>query len=507
MAKSNLAVLMSMYTVTPQMLSEAVGADITLISRWRTGRRRLVAGRRWVHDIAAWFIRVDEQEGQGRLAALLRIFYPAEDFAPPAAYQAATEKWLSVRLQTEDEYAERRDRQISPLLRPGEAAQAFTKAVEPVAPLVVYGEKDTRAAILDMLDKALDLPEADSIRFVCPEGLALITQNANFSAKVMGKMNLLFQRGFRLEAILTADYKMSEVSAFSGMWLSAHLKGYVRSFYSNDFYSDHSIRMLAVFGDKIAARVVYDEMTGLRGEFYYNSPAIKGLLKEQEAYCNGAGMRFHYDFFRNPEDYLSKGFAEITGDCYVITRLPHVGIRGDHLVDRLNLSAAEADRFRGQFGALLTGPADLGDGASFYHILCPEDIERALDKPRHRIMPSSDIFGRRVYMSTQALVEQLVLMRRLLKNQSNYNLCFLPESFFEGVGLELAIYGKQAAIGWIAGECSTACKDPTHVAILQGYASLQWNRIPGMAKTKGAALKRLNAWLRRAKNFGYEVED
>ena len=506
MAKSNLAVLMSMYAVTPQMLSEAVGADITLISRWRTGRRRLVADRRWVRDIAAWFIQVDTQEGQGRLGALLRIFYPAEPLSAPDAYQAAVEKWLAMRGQSEEEYAERRDRQIAPLLGSSDGAKAFTQGGEPV-PLVSIGEKDTRAAILDMLDKALDLPEADNIRFVCPEGLALITQNINFSAKVMGKMNLLFERGFRLQAILTADYKMSEVSDFSGQWLSAHLKGYVRSYYSSDFFADNNVRMLAIFGDKIAARIVYDETTGLRGEFYYNAPGIRALMKEQDAYCNGAVMRFHYDFFGNPEDYLARGFNEITGDCYVITRLPHVGIRGDHLVDRLNLSDAEAERFRKQFGTLLTVPADLGDGASFYHILCPEEIERALDKPRHRIMPSSDIFGRRVYMSTQTLVEQLVLMRRMLKNQGNYNLCFLPESFFESVGLELTVYGKQAAIGWIAGESATVCKDPNHVAILQGYASLQWNRIPGMAKTKGAALKRLNAWLRRAKNFGYEVED
>ena len=408
MSKSNLDVLMSTFSITPQQLSIAISADITLISRWRTGKRRLVPGRHWIEAIAAYFVEIDTSEGKERLRAILAIFYPADNMATPEGLRTTLEKWLAVRGQADGDYAERRDRQLRQLLAVGDDGQPLRRLLEAGAPYITHGQQSTRVAILDMLDKARGLPEPPGIRFVCPEGLALLTQDASFGRNLMNRLEPLFAAGSRLHVALTVDYKMSEVSAFSGRWLSSHLKGYIRSYYNDDFFSPHNMHMMAVFGDKLCFRVLEDSANGVRGEFYFNTPQIAEFSRETERYFSVSRMRFHYDFFKSPDGYLVDGPGEITSDCFLMTRLPHLGVRGRDLLHRLNLTDEEIAYFEDEYSILLTCPENLEPGNRFFHILSSDDIERALDKPRHRVQPPGDIFSRRVYMTIQVLVNQLV---------------------------------------------------------------------------------------------------
>ena len=68
-----------------------------------------------------------------------------------------------------------------------------------------------------------------------------------------------------------------------------------------------------------------------------------------------------------------------------------------------------------------------------------------------------------------AAVDRLVLLKELIKAYPLYEVCFLPESAFEKITMQLACWGDRATIGWIAGGKSTACKDYTNVNALIGF--------------------------------------
>ena len=108
-------------------------------------------------------------------------------------------------------------------------------------------------------------------------------------------------------------------------------------------------------------------------------------------------------------------------------------------------------------------------------------------------------------MATQALVDQLILMKKMLEEHKNFEVCFLPDSQFKRLTMQIACWGDVAAIGWIAKGKSTACKDYTNTNALTGFCGSIWDRIPSMLKGRSLAIRKINTWLKKAKKYGYAV--
>ena len=86
---TNLALLMEWARVTPKELNRALGIDPSLISRWRTGSRRLPAGSRWCGRLTEYFLQVRRDEVTALMARVsplgLSQGQPAEELL---------ERWL-----------------------------------------------------------------------------------------------------------------------------------------------------------------------------------------------------------------------------------------------------------------------------------------------------------------------------------------------------------------------------------------------------------------------------
>lgn len=506
--QSNFAVLMDLLGVSPQQLAVEIGTDTTLVSRWRTGGRKLVAGRHWVKKIAVYFIQLDaaERKANGKtILKLLTAFYPADAVDDAAEQQQLLERWLCAPNQFTDIYQKRRTQILSeafsaPKAGAQEAARPI-RADDGGVQLLATGQKAVREAILEMIDKSLDLPAPCQIWFVCPEGLNLLTEDETFGTLMMNRLMRMFKFGHRLNVVLRTDFKMSEVSYFSGRWLLAHLLGYVQSFYYDDFRKIKDHPMMAVFENKIAMRVQADKRIDVKGEFTYGGTAPAALLKELEPYFDLSTRRFHYDLFTNPKAFL-RDISRITNDSYQFAAVPLFSLRGEAQLNELNLADEERALIKAEFALMLRTPESLpGD---VYHIYCIDEIEKALDAPRRMVPELQQMLGHRVFMPTQQLVDNLQELHRLNQNP-NFHLCFLTAQQLERLGMQLCVWGNEAAVGWLPHGSSTACRDFITVGALHGFCATIWNRIPGLARSKSAANKKLNAWLKRVKKFGYTV--
>ena len=141
-----------------------------------------------------------------------------------------------------------------------------------------------------------------------------------------------------------------------------------------------------------------------------------------------------------------------------------------------------------------------------FHIFCEDMIDEAIDGAWHLCRPFSEICGRRLYLSTRGLAEQLDEMRRTLERRPSYQVCFVPHERFDRLGMELVVWGSDAAVGWAAGRQSAACRDYPNVAALHGFCATVWDKIPPAQRSRKAALKRLERWLVRAKRLGIPLE-
>lgn len=516
--KTNFAMLLRLLGARPRDICEAVGADKSLVSRWCNGKQKLMPGHGWVDKVADYLLLLDGRLRDPVLREVLAAYYPDEALDAPELRRDMLLGWLA----TAGHLPAQRQTDT-----PGLAGLVMAKAAQlaaqqepprpteappplPMKNAVVYGKEGVQGATLQFLDLVLAQPEPQQFTFVCPEGLDMYTRDVKYGEVLMDKAMEVFEAGHTLNVVLRTDYKMTDVSAFSGRWLVAHLLGYIHSYYFDEFNKTYGDKMLlAVKGHM--AMVVSDAKEKDRSSVYttllFDRDSIDAVCKEIEDYRQRSRQRFQYHFFEQPDGYL-RGVRPLTDRAhYQFARLPHFGIKGaERGQEDFSISDVEREKLLLDFGPLCVPVSYYEAQTPVRHLYCEEDIEDALLKSRHVCPELTAMLGRRVVMTTQTLVNRLALLKKMLEQHGNFEVCFVRDEHFQRLTLQIACWGDVAAIGWIAGGKSTACRDYTNTNALTGFCESIWDRIPGIMKSRRAALRKLDIWLKKAAKYGYRVE-
>ena len=179
---TNLALLMEWARVTPKELNRALGIDPSLISRWRTGSRRLPAGSRWCGRLTEYFLQVRRDEVTALMARVsplgLSQGQPAEELL---------ERWLGESMGSWE------DRDALLALSRNQGGRGGKRLRPPDAgPL--SGDGAVRKLLVEFLDGVLAQPGSGEIVFFCSEGLELYTGRA-IPPGAPGKAPGPFQKG------------------------------------------------------------------------------------------------------------------------------------------------------------------------------------------------------------------------------------------------------------------------------------------------------------------------
>jgi hypothetical protein len=316
----------------------------------------------------------------------------------------------------------------------------------------------------------------------------------------------MFEAGHRMGVVVRTDYRVSDIAEFSGRWLVAHLLGYVRSYYYDDFVASSRDKILAAVPGVMAGRVSETEDGQLYTAIWFDQRTVEEIQSEIEQYRDKGRQRFHYHLFEQPDEFLRGVHPLPDRPHYQFARLPHFCVAGEESFGAdFGLHDDEMDKVRLDFAPFLSRPDSFTPDVSARHVFCEEDIEAALLKNRHRCAELTTILGRRVFMQTQTLVDRLLLVKKLLEECPHYDVCFLRDEHFRKLTMQIAAWSDTAAIGWIAGGKSTACRDYTNVNALFGFCAAVWDKVPGMMKSRRAAMSKINTLLKMADKYGYVV--
>ena len=501
--KTNFSMLLELYNISGANMARMTGADRTLVSRWTNGTRRLMPNNKWASLVSNVFLAADENPDKRFLPALMRLAYPENNFS-----KEDTRKnlicWLCVKEQTRPDNIEKRSILQTLLLSSdknlAETPDAGLKSS--ILSRVTNGISEARETLLALTDYLETVSEPVRIIFICPEGIDMITREPEYGFLLLGKMTALFKRGFSLEVVLRTDFKMSDVSSMAGPWLVAHLMGYIKSWYYDDFRKIEADRMLISAGDYFSTRIYGNDW---RCEVSSNEDEMQNTKDVCMNYIKRSKMRFHYEFFQKPDGYLLNMPIHESSAVFLFQRLPHFSIGGKTLIKRVGLNEKDSEKIFEQFTPFFIAPDELSPEAEIYHILCINDVEDALDQQKHLCHAISDMAGRKVFMSTQTLTEQLVELWRLCKEKHNYHLCFMNSEVFDKIIMEISVWDSCAAVGWIQGGRSTVTKNYTNTSTLLGFCQVVWDKIPRLFKSKITANRNLKKLLNRAKRMGYDV--
>ena len=509
---TNFAHLLTLLGARPADIVAELGAAKAVVSRWCNGKVKIMPGHGWDEKLTDYLLALDGRLKRPVIPDILRTYFPSVNQGTEAERRELLARWLcafghKAAAHQKDGFHEMVKKGIdsfSPPQEPEPEPEDY-----PDGNAVVYGVAGVQGAAMQFIDLTLSTKEPHEIFYVCPDGLDMYTRDEKFGAKLMDGMMKMFAGGHTLSVVLRTDYKMTDVSAFSGRWLVAHLLGYIKSHYYDEFHKTYADKMLAVIPGQFAMRV-REETSGGETKLYtsvsFDADTVKGAADEYERYRKQSRQRFHYHFFEQPGGFLRDAAPLPDRVHYQFARLPHFCVADGEAFQRdFNLTDEEMQILQGDFSMFLTGPDFYEPDTAAHHIFCEDDIENALLKSSHVSHELSTVTGRRVVMNSQALTNRLILLRDLLERHKNYEVCFLSDDVFKKLTMQIACWGDRASIGWIPGGKSTACKDYTNVNALTGFCGAVWEQVPGIARSRKAAVNKLTMWLKKAKKYGYEV--
>jgi hypothetical protein len=364
------------------------------------------------------------------------------------------------------------------------------------------GIEAVRLGLLDFLDLISALPEPVRFYLVFTEGQLVYLADENFGKLFMDKLMKLFESGHRLSVALRIDRVVSDVLCFHKTKLYAHLKGYIKTQYYDDFWMPVSEKILGIVEEKLALKVTRETLLDFDNtsiEIYNDPESIRCIRERIHEYLSISQPLMRYGFFDNPNGYLRNVKIRNNRPNYIISHLPHFGIMPpDELVKSFALSEDEFDRLQGEFYPVLLNPDYYDKETRIRHIFCKTAIDSALLKKRHQVHAMSAMLGRKVWMSTPDLVRRLINIQTLLKTRENYEVCFLDYKHFNHYSLQTGVWGNETSIIWLDNKESASCKEYPLVKGMYNYCITLWEEIPAEMRSRAAVNRKLNQWIRTA---------
>ena len=223
---SGLCMIMKIFNTKGYDLANAIHVDYSLISKWKTAKRRPSAI--YLSAIAEYFINLDRDYHFSRIIHFIKQYYPNESSEeiisklPEILYLCLnqsdivkTEQYQNLPLLSNNHYSSRYD--------------------------VFIGKEGRRQATLRFLNQAVSLPKGQTIHLISQEEMIWMTEDELF----VKEWNILFSELLRndctINVIHTVDRSdMKNLISFIEIWLSQHMTGCIKSWYYPN-YTDHMI--------------------------------------------------------------------------------------------------------------------------------------------------------------------------------------------------------------------------------------------------------------------------
>lgn len=482
---NHLIILSETLGVNAKTLSATSGVDYTLISKWQTGSRNLTRRSKQLIHMANAFLELDTEN-------------KINDIISPYMQQGES------KLEAVMEYLVTDD--IEGLI-PHTKPPTVQLSGEYVAEYRVFlGEKGFQKATLAMVDYLLSLPPGQELIVLCYGRYDLALKNLPFMVLFISKLKRVLSRGTRFQLINRKGYSVVDTAAFTGMWLQAHLKGYIRSWYYEGELPKE-LRFVASIPGYLSGRVEEDpEVEDKLFTAIYTSPRD---IRQDQALCaeymETSRPASQYKFLSNPAgDEENKKLwksgplpkwggderGQPTGNFNAVCRVPGFGI----------MTTSEFAQILGEDIApelpqyLFPKNTEFEKGP-YRIILCKEDVRDGLKKERRMHEVLSSLLQRRVFVPRDMLKNQI---RRLLEamKRDDVEVALIPKTAFDKLQTELITFENSVSIAWLQDMSeSVFADDEATSGSFYGSIDYTWDKLMSGWKKKKTILIQLRKWL------------
>ena len=484
--KSRISFALDAISVSAAELSRECGVDASTINKWRSGSRGIRERSGSVREVAAALLRLDTD-------GLLK-----EHYAPYKSVNgddvAAVVAWMS-------------GIPLPGLTGRTKAPEAATTGEYLVQHMVYLGKNGFRKAALAMMDYLLILPPGQELTVLCQGRWDWFIRNIPFVLQFILKLRKAMERGTRMRMINRKGYSMADSSKFAGFWLTAHMRGYIRSLY---FEGDmpREIRFVGSIPGYWSGRA--EEDATVEDSLYVGTYSDPRETRRDAAICDEYAAiskpSSQYAFFECPDGnednerlwkagalplWEEKGSKEPDGSFNIICRVPGLAL----------LTKKEAGAVAGNSGIPSFPDYMFHDDETFVPgphriILCREDVRDGLSKERRMHEVMSALLHRRAFAPRDMLASQIQRLLNAMHERDDFEVALMPKSAFEKLELELVCFKNSITIGWLQdGSESVFCDDEATAGSLYEYINVVWDRLHMGWKRKRNVQATLRKWL------------
>ncbi|MDL2258429.1 hypothetical protein LJC42_04675 [Eubacteriales bacterium OttesenSCG-928-K08] len=479
------AIVMDVLEISSEELSRACGVDSSLITKWRRGERKLTSRSKTLRDAACGMLKLDKRN-------VLNEYY--EPYLQEQGKQA--DAMLAYLLDAE-----------LLGLAPQVAPPKRQLTGRYVAQYRVYlGEGEFRRATLEMMDYLLTLPPGREVVILCHGRYDLMTKNLPFVLQFIIELRKALKRNARLLLINRKGYSVVDTAAFTNTWLTAHLKGYIRSrYYEGVLPGD--LRYAASIRGYWAARV--EEDSEVEDNLYtemHTDPRYTRVVEQMcDEYFAKSKPASQYQFLENPngdddnEKLWSVGPLPAwdeaktapNGNYNTICRVPGFGIMtqkefaevlaGDPPPDMPGYLFSKSNHFA-------PGPHKI--------ILCREDVREGLQKERYMHKPLSALLHRRAFVTRDMLAKQLSRLVDEMNSREDFQVALMPKTAFQKLQTEMICFDGSVSAAWLQDMSeSVFADDEATSGSFHGSVDYTWERLMAGWKRKRTVISQLKKWL------------
>lgn len=474
--KNRLDYFMSTMHIPASAIAEATGINHSLITKWRRGERKLHMRSKGIHDLAG-YIASKDFDGTVRETLARHGF---TDETGTLEHNLALYLCGSAQVRTQ--------RASEESLMSGE----FT-----ITHRVYLGESGLRSAMLNILDYMNTLPPNQEIIAVCDDNYDWIVGDKAFVMILIMRLRQAFVRGVTITVINRKRFDLDKIVLFSGPWLVAHMRGYIRSLYYEDKRGPSGVKVLASTKGYWGLTMREDEE--VEDHRYVvtctDRFSVQEVNRACETYRDRAYALFQYSFLTMPSE-MDEGMASerLTDSAlYMIQRTPSFGIMTCEEFLGAGASAQALERLR----FLFLTPEQLPGDKPIRLILCKEDVADLLKKEHKPNAALICSVGNRASFIREEIIAQLERIHGWMEDYPNFEVALIPRIAFDRIGMEMHSFENGPTVAWLSDASQSTCtKDPLLSGALFGFAGEVWDHLLKGWKARNSVMQQLGRLLR-----------
>lgn len=331
--------LLQLFETNMSKLARGINVDPSLISKWRSGSRRLTADSQHIQLITDYFLKSPllSVKKDHLILELQRVL----SINPPKTIKGlehALTQYLAVPSKV-----------LPPVVRQAtDCSSLFSGTNEYYQ--VYAGVEGKRLAVLRFLHTVLESPKPLELLFYSQEDLKWMTGDQDFLAKWAGMLREIVVKGHRIKIIHHVNREPDKIISVIQQWLPLHLSGQIDSYFLQKYTTP------AIKSTIFVARGAFTIMAAAPGEkeiadhtFFYQDPAMVSLSEKLFQSALSSCQKLFYVFQQTEManfDTYDLSLQKLPGDSFSISTSPSLLTMPLPLFEKLlqTIAIPEADK-------------------------------------------------------------------------------------------------------------------------------------------------------------------